>query len=364
MRVGIVTLPLYHNYGGLLQNFALQRVLRNLGHTPITIDRVRKRPSWFHYYGSMLKCGIFKIFHIKTSKHFVYQHYYRKRSFRRFLRKNLSLTSSVYDYTIDVISQYHFEALLVGSDQVWRRSFHTGKDIKNYFLYFAKSYSCIKIAYAASFGVDYWEYEKNLTESCRDLVQDFNGVSTREDSGVELCHKYLDIQAIPVSDPTLLLDKDVYSSLCQKEPKVNQSFLLAYILDPNEETKLKVEQVALKLGYPIKYIYSELNASVSIEQWLSMFRDASFVVTDSFHGSVFSIIFNRRFVTIINEVRGSDRIYSLLSRFSCLNHIYQNGENIDLIFDWDKINRIKEEWQEKSINFLLDLLNNKTVANK
>lgn len=108
----------------------------------------------------------------------------------------------------------------------------------------------------------------------------------------------------------------------------------------------------------VKFVTAEKNVELSVEQWLAMFRDASFVITNSFHGTVFSIINNKDFYTIVNESRGTERFVSLLSRFDLIDRI----SDIDRLpeslihIEWDKVNEIKREWQKQGIGFLKSYL--------
>ena len=211
--------------------------------------------------------------------------------------------------------------------------------VQESFLDFAKDWKGKRIAYAASFGVDNWEFSSEETRICKELAKSFNAISVREDTGVGLCEEYFGIKAEQVLDPTLLLHSSDYVKLIKEASlQKNNRKLFAYVLDKTPEKIAFVEKVAKEKGLQPNYInlsFGDIREPVkqrilpSVEQWLSYFYDAEFVVTDSFHGCVFSIIFNKKFVTIGNEERGMSRFKSLLSLLGLERRLCTNLSDID-----------------------------------
>lgn len=377
MKIGIITQPLEYNYGGLLQNYALQQVLRGLGHDVYTINRrppdiytsrldvilrwtlkryIKKLIGWEYprsrkeYNIIKQNCTSFVKENIRTTKHF---------------KNNKELNS--------IIDRQKFDAYISGSDQVWRPCY--SNNIYNDFLDFCQEKTNVKrLAYAASFGVNEWEFNEEQTTECSRLAKFFDAISVREDSGIALCKEHLGVEAIHVLDPTLLLEKDDYIELVKKagEP-ISNGNLFCYILDNNEsirngiqnieqtlslkafQVKAKTDKWTLKRGENIKD-----HIIPSPTKWLRAFMDAEMVFTDSFHGCVFSIIFNKPFWVIGNKERGNARFDSLLKQFNIESRRFDISEinDIDLTtpIDWEKVNTIKKEWQEKSLNFLKENL--------
>lgn len=353
MKIGIITQPLNANYGGLLQNYALQQVLKRLGHDPITIDYRYKMPLWFWVLctmKSMLFCFIpgkrrrfLPLPKIKPRKDLIAQ----------FVDAYINLTNEVSEYKKELLKRYQLNGLIVGSDQVWRPI------INKYCLYdcylgFAKGEDLVKVAYAASFGVDSWEYSSKQTKRCKDLIRQFSAISVREQSGIALCERYLGCKAIEVLDPTLLLSAQDYSYICKDVPQHDEPFLAAYILDMDEDKRKAVELYASFLHLPVLYVTAGNNLSLSVSEWLALFRDASFVVTDSFHGTVFSIINHKDFVSLDNKGRGSSRFESLLSKLDLNSRFVGKNENIKHLppVDWIHVDERKTEWINLSIEFL------------
>lgn len=352
MRIGIITQKLENNFGGILQNYALQTVLKRMGHTPITID-LRQGDSLMWDIMSYIKNLVQYYVHHQTIKpKFARCITHRSKYTEGFIKKYISTTVRFQKLTLVVPIIYRMKCIVTGSDQVWRPKYNI---IKYTFLAFTGN-NVKKIAYAASFGVDKWEYLETQTKQCCKWIKSFNGVSTREASGVKLCEEYLNVKAEHVLDPTMLLSASDYMELCQFIPKRKTPFLFAYILDITEEKKNVVERIAKDKNLDVIMVSAENNISSSIEEWLSYFRDADYVVTDSFHGSVFSIIFRKEFNTIINTTRGGDRFTSLFSLFSIENRIITE-KKVHATINWEVVNSCLEEMRKFSISFIESSLN-------
>lgn len=353
MKIAIVTQPLMSNYGGILQNYALQKVLKNLGHIPVTIDKVPKPDNFLKYYISTLKEFAYKILGIKIDGVFYHSLWKRKENIDSFVRKNISLTKCVYRPTAKLVDSLKTDALIAGSDQVWRRAYNP--NIVDSFLGFSKTTDVRRIAYAASFGIDHLEYTEDELKQCRELARRFDAVSVREKNGVRLCKDYLGVDAVQVLDPTLLLTRKDYEFICRDIKRLNGKFLLCYLLDMTNELKDKVNAFAKERNLTVIHIGADNNLRCSIEEWLAYFRDAAYIVTNSFHGTVFSIIFHKRFVTITNEGRGGDRFTSLLNTFGLQDRILNNRFEEKEI-DWESVSKAIHNGQEYSISFLKNSL--------
>lgn len=355
MKIGIVTHQLLHNYGGTLQAFALQEVLRRMGHEPITIDYLPNRMTMKRYCLAQMKTLVYYLT-LRRSRHFFpYPHIRRKPEFALFMNKYMNLTERVFNYKSSILKKYSMEALIVGSDQVWRGAFNPPSLQPDLYLRFAEKFHGPKIAYAASFGMDNWEYSKELTSECSKYAQLFTAISTREDSGVLLCNKYLKVKAKGVLDPTLLLEKEDYMEICREIPNHGNSYLLAYLLDMDIKQKEAIQAFADRNHLQPIFCTSEQEISFSVECWLALFRDASFVITNSFHGTVFSIINNKNFYSLVSEFRGTDRFVSLLSRFGLMERLLKDEDQLPEFItpiDWNTVNQTKAEWKEDSLDFL------------
>lgn len=353
MKVGIYTQPLRNNYGGILQNYALQQVLIDLGHEPITLD-YKPKYTFTRYLLSILKTGVLFFIPGKRRPLPRYRKAEERQIIRDFVEKNITTTDRLRKISWNIIKKNKIQVVITGSDQVWRPRYN--KNLKYSYLSFANSDEVKKIAYAASFGVDYWEYSERQTKACSALAKLFKAISVREHSGIALCRDYLKVDAVEVLDPTLLISKEKYTALCSRIPVSNKPFLFVYMLDITENKKNFYERLAKERGLQVQYIDTEKNGNISVEEWLSKFRDAEYVVTDSFHGTVFSILFHKNFISVINENRGADRFVSLLSKFNLQNRLVEE-KNIELYRDisveWEEVEKKHNLEKMRSIEFLI-----------
>lgn len=372
MKIAIMTQPLGKNYGGIMQAFALQTVLKDLGHEVNTIDRrVNKRN--LIYRGTLrLKINIYKRLNKYTHKQLTSkQEQFILSGMSSFLDKYVARSRPIYSNRklIKHFKNERYDAVVVGSDQVWRPSY--AANIYNNFLDFTSSinFELNAIAYAASFGVDTWEYDSVQTEKCSKLIERFQAVSVRESNTVKMCQENLGVKPEVVLDPTLLIDPSIYINISGATQSSGGKGLLTYILDPDQDKRKSVENLAKNLGMPLFYCQPKLPISdgrgksiydykyPSVEKWLESFINADYIITDSFHGCVFSIIFNKPFLAIANEKRGVSRFTSLLSTFG-LNHrlIFDYNENLEEkiieAIDWEDINNKLKEQKKLSLDFL------------
>lgn len=314
MKVGIITQPLIGNYGGALQLFALQFVLKKMNVHSVLIDFLPKGQSKFRYVLSCIKT-FFLLFSPRNRRSFCKRILNNRITcIEDFLNKYINKTDIVEDYSDKIINEYNLEVIIVGSDQVWRPKLN--KSIKNMFLSFCCEKKIKRIAYAASFGVDNWEYTLKQTRVCSKLAKKFDAISVREESGVKLCEEHLGIKATWVLDPTLLLTKEDYLLICEEVPVCEKKYLAVYVLDENEEVTVAYEKEAANRELVIKKFHADSKSTLTVPEWLAMFRDASYIVTDSFHGTVFSIIFGKEFKCIYNHGRGAARFESLMSLYN------------------------------------------------
>lgn len=354
MRVGIVTQPLELNYGGILQNWALQQVLKRLGHDPITIDAYQ-RFSTPHYIYSYVRAW-WKRSHGNMT-YFYPRRYHgalRRKETGRFVERYIKKTKVMWEYDRKVVKRYGMEALIVGSDQVWRTHYNK-TNIEDKFLKFAEGLPLRRVAYAASFGVDYWMYTPEQTAACAPLAQQFDAVSVREASAVGYCRKYFGVEAQRVLDPTLLLTADDYQSVIDPDWDTSEPYLAVYCLDITPEKRAFFNRLADERGLCVRYFTAGINAELTIEQWLAMFCHATMLVTDSFHGTVFSILFGKEFFTLGNPHRGNARIAGLLGLLGLKSRLLSDKEPDESgasDINWSEVYARLDEERRQSLDFL------------
>lgn len=350
MKIGIQTQPLTTNYGGILQNYALQTILRRLGNEVITFDLLKY--TWLDWSYDYLKNIVRRILRRKPKILLTpTQKDKKEKPLRTFVHKNINLTTRVRRLSKSQIESNHIEALVVGSDQVWRPIYNYC--IEDMFFKYAEELDVKRIAYAASFGTDHWEFSQVQTDNCAALAKQFKAISVREDSGVGLCREHLGVEATHVLDPTLLLSSKDYNELCKNIPK-HEPFVFAYILDKDEKKIAEIKAFAEAKGLPyfIKSAGPNIESTDSIELWLSYFRDASYVITDSFHGTAFSINYNKDFFVFDNVDRGNSRFDSLLNLFNLKNRVVKSVNHQLQPINWGGVNLLLDIERQRCQDWL------------
>lgn len=376
MKIGILSLVLHTNYGGILQSYALQTVLERMGHevTVLTRDRDIHR-SWLRLSLSYAKYLLKKY---ALGRDVVF---FNPRKLNRERREREQHTSDfinryIHTRTIRHLTPGIFDdmyAIVVGSDQVWRSIYFKwiwDATIDNAFLKFQEHSNQKRIAYAASFGTDDWEYTEEETTECARLLKKFDAVSVREASAVGLCKTRLGYNdARHMLDPTMLLDKDDYIRLInQASTPKSPGNLMCYVLDHNAEKQQLIERIARERNLTPFYTNSQIDNTLlpnseriqpPLEQWLRGFMDAEFIVTDSFHACVFSIIFGKPFVVFGNKERGMTRFQSLLKMFSLEQNLISSIEEYTPGCSYqihEDARKQLEKYKDRSLAFLKESL--------
>lgn len=379
MKIAIMTQPLGKNYGGIMQAYALQKVLKDMGHSPITIDYQTKERGFIYkkvrlaYRLAKKATGKRKVpINLESKIGYLTKHN------QEFI--NANIVQSKYINESKKLKKHFkknsYDAVIVGSDQTWRPKY--SPNIYDFYLDFISKDKRIKrIAYASSFGVDDWEYSREETKKCAKLAKDFGAISVREQSGVDLCKEYLGVNSELVLDPTLLLEKEDYLALIGDRYKADKSEgVFTYFLDKTEDKKKAAEYIANELGSRVyscqaKHSLGDLKSNKledykmpAIQDWLASFANAEFILTDSFHGTVLSIIFEKPFITIVNKERGASRFESFLSLLGLSHRMIDNLSDFDeslLVndIDYNSIKHKIEDLREVSIGFLKTNLNGK-----
>lgn len=372
MRIGVITLPLHGNYGGLLQAYALQTTLERMGHSVTIFSKPTKHtiPWWrkpFTYGKRIIQKYIFQNHQVIINAEVVHNKEYPiiYQHTQKFIDTYIHCS---YIHQFHQISKSNFDAFIVGSDQVWRPYYFAYHwPMQDAFLDFCKTWKVKRIAYAPSFGTNTWEYDKELTNKCKGLISHFDAISVREKAGATFCKKYFNKESKVVLDPTFLLSISDYDVLIGKEN--NQCFKLAtYILDETPAIKQLIATISQDKELPIceinsRYENKNIKAADKVQPpvdfFLSGIKNSQLVVTDSFHATVFSIIFNRPFIVINNKKRGTDRIKSLLEIFHLENHYVDEEHPYKASYNYSidgNTYSILDTLKEDSLRFLKEAL--------
>lgn len=380
MKIGILTQPLHANYGGLLQNYALQQALIRAGHEVETIDwwvldTLREKLSRMKEY---VMAKLYPKKH-KAPRYMPTddENAVIMRNTNHFIDTYISHTAPM--MSLDAFGKQairgEYDGFVVGSDQCWRPLYN--HYLPAMFLSFTEGKQVKRVAYAASFGTDEWEYTPQATDMCASLVQKFDLVTVREDSGVSLCEEHLRVEATHVLDPTMLLTKEDYIHLIvnEKEPQAAGN-LFNYILDPDATKTAFINRVAEGLNLKPFQVLPKHQAETRTKEdvkkriedcvfpgvttWLRAFMDAEMTIVDSFHGMVFSILFNKPFWVIGNAERGMSRFTSLLKIFNLEARLLDVSQ-LDAVdytcsIDWSRVNAILKQKRTESMNLLLNIL--------
>ena len=355
-KIGILTYHYSDNYGALLQTYSLSKLLERKGFEVEVINLV-PHLNLFRKVKKVFKNPLtinFKKFrekHIKTNP---------KQSFTY---KNISKV----DFT-----QYY--AIIVGSDQVWRKGYTEGLEYA-YFLNFVPD-KVKRISYAASFGLDYYEGNEHDKKIIKKELEKFDLITNREKSGVLICKELFQVKSHCVLDPVLLADNKTFNfNVKTNHPK---AFVTQYLLDPSPKKINLISRIASNLDLPIYINFKQSNKKITlfnsifkkneetfppVYDWISGIKNSDFVITDSFHGVAFSILFKKQFICIINEKRGKTRMLGLLEQLELTDYAISDDDTINQLsienikkIDYQHVTNILEKLKTNSISLLIDSL--------
>lgn len=358
MRIGILTFEFNYNYGGLLQAYALSRTLENI-EKGNEIQVVRR--GWREYIGASKP-----IRNLSDVPGYLMGKLITLKAFNSFRKKYMHFTETIKDdqHLKEVASQ--FDCVVVGSDQIWNDEIFEPMGC----YYFAEAFpaNVRKIAYAVSFGKDQFVVPSELKPTLLSLLGQFSALSVREKSGKDILQG-LGFDSTFVLDPTLLLNADAYP--CAKR-KHKDRYLCRYFLDETpakrafsthiaEQNRLQEVNNYLNLDFKIPVLRKIVNNRyIPVPEWLSNIKHADLVITDSFHGMVFSIIFQKQFLVFKNQKRGNARFESLLSELGLLNRLVDENDTTSVrnlkAIDYAGVSEKLELLKASSLRFLSDSL--------
>lgn len=354
-NVAILTLGLKHNYGGILQAAALYNFLQEEGHNPILLRKYPIERGWKSIVVKFLErlplqnLKGFRVSYIKYINNLY------------FLNTYMPNQTAVVNYKSqieDFINRNEIDAIVVGSDQVWRYSYINDTEYSTYFLDFDINKKVKKISYAASFGIDAWEAPSE-NQRIKLYLSDFDAVSVRESSGQTICSKDFERNdAELVLDPTLLIDRSFYLDMI-KDNQIDKCDCIKYILDNNDKKDELVNKINSEHQHKTIYNLLTKDSKLSVQDWVASFKATNFVITDSFHGMVFSIIFNKQFIVLLNNNRGKDRFLSLCHLLGLEDRLFDPEHEVVLDIkpiNYSKVNEKLVMLRNSSRKFLLEAL--------
>lgn len=354
-KVGIITIFKAGNFGAELQSFALQRAMHNLGYDAEIIDypfyknykfRYTKQAQAKHYVPFLLsvkeKLLILKSFILRKIYFKEYKIWMKK--IEDFHRENTRMSSEEYLSVSELYSNnFNYDAYCVGSDQVWNP--HNIVDMGPYFLSFAPK-DRLKFSYASSFGVSSIDDRSKKVYS--DWLNNLDVISVREESGQQLVNNISNRNCSVVCDPTMLLDADEWRKIAKPIDGLPLKYVLVYELHRTPEVAQVANDIATKNNCCVVNICKDVRTTkienvISISmaspaEFVYLFSQANFVVTNSFHGTVFSVLFKKNFYTILKRgLSNNSRQIGLLEKLSLLDRlVYTDNINLsesDIVWD-------------------------------
>lgn len=342
MKVSILTYHWEDNYGATLQAYATYKAIEALGHTPEFIDlRLPYNPSLIRRILFSLKRKRFNAF--------------RKKYFK-------NMTPATY-WNVDQLKNVPPESdcYLVGSDQTWNPQIAKAL-LPAFFLDFGDD-KIKRITYATSIGLNEWKESSDFSnDEIRRALQKFDKLLLREDSGIKIAKDIFGADAEQVVDPVLLFPS--YPELTGDIQPSNE--VIVYKLIDDKDFYLKARNIADGLGLSVRSLGSlrkikgfQSSYPEKIEDWIKRIASSSLVITDSFHGTVFSLLYHRPFVVYVGNSNKTTRLYSLLSQLGLSNRIITSNNSIDEFINiaetqinWARIDSKLTELRQESIHKL------------
>jgi len=368
MKVSIITRHSIPNYGSLLQSYATQKTFEKLGFDAEILNYIRydergKQSIWTNCH--IGKNGL--VNKIKRMIYFALQYPNWRtglKAFENFQKQYLRLSNTTYG-SIDELKDNlpNADIYVTGSDQVWGVIGQSEYD-PAYFLKFVPE-DKRQIAFSASFGKT--ALTKELTDGLEELLKNYSSILVREKSAVDIIEQYTNKTAKHILDPTLMLDKNEWGSLCEKTGLEGTDYIFVYQLHHNKEMEKYITRVQVETGLPVyrahpSFFYA-LKPGNFIHlptpgQFLSYIKNAKYIITDSFHGTVFSLIFNKQFVDILPELTGT-RIISMMDLLGLKNRILTDLNDfswLDQTIEYSEVNQKIEKEKKETLYSLVQSL--------
>ena len=356
MKVGIVTFHHALNYGAVLQAYALQSYLSSLG---IDSDVIDYRSPYIEYFYKPIKANPFKNGKMFLREMLYYGVNKKKRAkFDCFLRRYVKLSNKVESKQELQQINLEYDLFIAGSDQVWNLKW-SGLD-KTYFLDFADKNK--KYSYAASFGFE--KIRDGQAETYQKLLEDFQAISVRENTGKEIVQELLDREAEVSVDPTCLIDKTEWEKICTYPDE--RGYVLVYMLDQSEELISFAKKIASERDTKIIYISDALKKKhgfdyrgfLSPSEFVGLFASAGYVVTNSFHGLMFSVIFEKEFCIQYQKKADApnSRLVDFINDYHLESRLLENIRAEEKT-DYALVKKIMKQKVEQSKKFIFDLPN-------
>lgn len=360
-KIGILTLYKSYNYGAVLQAFATYRFLEGKNYEVKLINYQNKYEKKYNKLFSYRKNLSMKDNLIIFLKNTVFGSYkYCKKSFQTFISK-MPATKEIKNK--EDIELYNFGCMVAGSDQIWNPNIFGGEFDPYYFLNFTENIK--KISYASSIGS--YEFSQKQLETVKELLDPFSHISVREEFAKKELLNVLDDKSIEiVSDPTMLLSKEYWSEFAQGDIKIQEPYILVYLMSKYEEYEDIIIEYAAKHHLKIALVcFSDIKRKkvdyylrgLTPSEFLNYIKNASIVMTNSFHGTVFSIIFNKDFYSLYFS-KNPTRVENLLKKFELEDRIVREYNDVQKVsaINKEKVDKKYEEISQESRDWFINAI--------
>ena len=384
MKVALAINYDYHDYGGMLQAFATQRFLEKQGieSDAINFDNVKgdiSRRKWKYFLSNMMDISIVKEksrliekkIRQKTNARLKAQMTERDNAFDKFCTSHFKVSRPFASWEdMAESSQKEYDAVIVGSDQLWLPS----NVMADYYTLNWVPEKVKKIAYATSFGIG--NIPQKYKEMYRQYLTRIDYLSARETSGQEIISELTDRSVPLVNDPALLLDANGWDEVIKDKPSINEKYIFCYFMGDKREQRDIIKRLAKEKGLKIVALlhldqfietdehYADYTPwNISPADFVNLVKYAEYVCTDSFHGTVFSIIYSRNFFTFKRfnkkaSLSTNTRLTSLLTRIGLMDRLVENlDKRPDNINDWRKIQECVSDFRNASGSWLIESIN-------
>ena len=367
MKVGILTFHWSRNYGAALQSYALKTYIYKMGYKVNIIDYIPNYPKAKSSFISELKGFIlFKLLvfdALKIKK--------QKKQFKEF--SDSFFSKDILDVKSTQFVEKKYDCLICGSDQIWNPFLTGGNFDPAYFGKLKGINTKFCASYAASIGEKH--IPKEQVNRFKLLINSLKYISVREEQSVNEVQQYTSSKVIDVIDPTLLLDYEDYSSI-SIDPNITKPYLLIYQNTKNplvyqiaskvaKEKNLKIVEVAYRRQF--SFINEKIIMSAGPREFLGLYKNADYVITNTFHGTVFSIIFNKDFISIPLKGR-EDRVLNLTNKLKLEKRLIStlDCERIENLIseqiNYNDVKKLLEKEKTKSKKFLEGMLENNDIS--
>lgn len=361
MKIGLLTFHSAHNYGAVLQAYATQEIIKELGYK---IEVIQYNPDY------LIKQRIFPL-----SKHtpFVIKlkviaeglltfasRLSRKNKFEKFIKNRLQLSPKKY-HSLPFKKNEDYDYYIMGSDQIWNIMLTKGFD-NIYLGNFSTKLGAKKIAYAAS--MSHYNLTSLQKKEFSNFLKNFSKISVREKELEELLSSEYNTQSTVVLDPTFLINSEKWSKIAVK-PNVSRKYVLLYSIDLRDDAfriakrianEIDAELIELTMSVTRK-VFANKYQTVSPEDFVGLFKHAEFVVTSSFHGTAFSVIFNKPFYSIANGSDKDSRQKTILENLGLIERFISRDSSPNVKeLDYTLPNTYLEKMRESSVEFLKENL--------